>query len=57
LASMEVACIGDQLTDGMLTMASCDPCLACTNRAIVVENGKERIITEEDVKSLIRRGL
>jgi len=57
LASMEVACVGDQLTDGMLTMASCDPCLACTNRAIVVENGKERIFTEEDVKSLIRRGL
>jgi len=57
LASMEIACIGDQLTDGMLTMASCDPCLACTNRAIVVENGKEKIITEEDVKSLIRRGL
>ena len=57
LASMEVACIGDQLTDGMLTMASCDPCLACTNRAIVVENGKEKIITEEEVKSLIRGGL
>ncbi len=57
LASMEIACIGDQLTDGMLTMASCDPCLACTNRAIVVEKGKEKIITEEDVKRLIRRGL
>ncbi|NMC75957.1 MAG: hypothetical protein GYA60_01470 [Candidatus Methanofastidiosa archaeon] len=57
MASMEIACIGDQLTDGMLTVASCDPCLACTNRAIVVENGKERIITQDDVKSLIRRGL
>ena len=57
LAAMEVACLGDQLTDGMIAMASCDPCLACTNRSIVVENGKERIVTEDDLKVLIRRGL
>jgi len=45
LASMERACVGDQLTDGVLTIASCDPCLSCSSRALVVDvkSGKERI--------------
>jgi len=45
LASMEKACVGDQLTDAVLTIASCDPCLSCSNRALVVdaESGKERM--------------
>ncbi|MFH1055458.1 MAG: nickel-dependent hydrogenase large subunit [Candidatus Altiarchaeota archaeon] len=46
LASMEKACIGDQLTDALLTIISCDPCLSCSNRALVVDRktGKERLI-------------
>ena len=46
LACMEKACRGDQLTDGVLTIVSCDPCLSCSNRATVVDNEtkKERVI-------------
>ncbi|MCX6695427.1 MAG: nickel-dependent hydrogenase large subunit [Candidatus Altiarchaeota archaeon] len=45
LASMEKACVGDHLTDAVLTIASCDPCLSCSSRALVVDNktGKERV--------------
>jgi energy-converting hydrogenase B subunit N len=32
LGAMEVACLGEHLTDAVLTVASCDPCLCCTNR-------------------------
>lgn len=49
LANMEAACIGDHLTDAVVTIASCDPCLACTNRIIVVEKGKERVIEISDI--------
>jgi len=51
LATMEVACIGDQLTDAVVTLASCDPCLACCNRFFVVdETGKEKVMTVEDLR-------
>ena len=51
LATMEVACIGDQLTDAVVTLASCDPCLACCNRFVVVdEKGRERVMTVEDLR-------
>ena len=50
LACMEQACIGDQLTDGILTIVSCDPCLSCSNRAIVVEDGKESLVNFRRVK-------
>jgi energy-converting hydrogenase B subunit N len=51
LATMEVACIGDQLTDGVVTLASCDPCLTCCNRFIVVDqSGKERLMTPGDLR-------
>jgi len=45
LASMERACIGDHLTDAVLTIASCDPCLSCSSRALVVDakTGKEKV--------------
>jgi energy-converting hydrogenase B subunit N len=32
LGCMEVACLGEHLTDAVLTLASCDPCICCTNR-------------------------
>ncbi|MFH1403584.1 MAG: nickel-dependent hydrogenase large subunit [Candidatus Altiarchaeota archaeon] len=46
LGAVEKACVGDHLTDGMLTVVSCDPCLCCANRAIVVDakTGGERIV-------------
>jgi len=44
LACMEKAAVGDQLTDAMLTIISCDPCLSCSSRATVVEDGRERLV-------------
>jgi len=51
LATMEVACVGDQLTDAVVTLATCDPCLTCCNRFVVVdEKGRERSMTVRDVR-------
>jgi energy-converting hydrogenase B subunit N len=52
MPAMEVACIGDQLTDAVVTVASCDPCLACCNRFAVVDEktGKEKIMGIEDLR-------
>jgi len=51
MAAMEVACIGDQLTDAVVTLASCDPCLACCNRfAVVDERGRERLMSLDDLR-------
>lgn len=44
LACMEKAVVGGELTDAMLTIISCDPCLSCSSRAVVVEDGKERLM-------------
>lgn len=51
LAAMEYACVGDHLTDAVLTIASCDPCLSCSNRALIVDSksGKEKSITFEEI--------
>ncbi len=51
LATMEMACIGDQLTDAVVTLASCDPCLTCCNRFIVVdEKGRQREMGLDDLR-------
>lgn len=42
LAAMEKACVGDQLTDALLTIVTCDPCLSCSNRAVVVDTKTEK---------------
>jgi len=49
LAAMEHVCVGDHVTDAILTIASCDPCLTCTTRAEVVESGRGRLMTELEV--------
>ena len=36
-----------QIADIPIVAASIDPCLSCTNRVIVVKNGKEKILTAE----------
>jgi energy-converting hydrogenase B subunit N len=50
-ASMEEACIGDHLTDAVLTIASCDPCLSCTNRFTIVDSkrDKTRVMTGVEI--------
>jgi len=49
LAAMEHACIGDHVTEAILTIASCDPCLACSTRAEVVDSGRSRVMTDMDI--------
>jgi len=41
--------IGDQVADFVVAVASIDPCLSCTDRVAVVEDGKKRILTEKDL--------
>jgi energy-converting hydrogenase B subunit N len=58
ISAMEVSCIGDHLTDASITIASCDPCLTCTNRMIVVDQSKnkEYVLSPEEVRRMARRG-
>jgi energy-converting hydrogenase B subunit N len=49
LAAMEQVCIGDHVTDAILTIASCDPCLTCCTRAEVVQAGQSRLMTELEI--------
>ncbi|HDI46854.1 MAG TPA: hypothetical protein ENF82_03505 [Candidatus Methanomethylia archaeon] len=35
--SVEFAAKGDHITDAVVTIASCDPCLACCNRVEVID--------------------
>ncbi|MBD3387809.1 MAG: hypothetical protein GF416_02060 [Candidatus Altiarchaeales archaeon] len=53
LTCMEQACIGDQLTDAILTIISCDPCLSCSSRALVVDmgTGEEKVVDFREVKA------
>ncbi|MFH1721903.1 MAG: nickel-dependent hydrogenase large subunit [Candidatus Altiarchaeota archaeon] len=57
LGPVEEACVGDHLTDAILTIASCDPCLCCANRAIVVDadKKKERMLTYEQIKARYKK--
>lgn len=51
LAAMEQACIGDHVTEAILTIASCDPCLTCCTRAELVDNQtkRSRFMTEYEI--------
>ncbi len=49
LAAMEKACIGDHITDAVVTIASCDPCLTCCTRIEVVESGKTKIMSDIEI--------
>ena len=47
---------GDQVADFVVAVASIDPCLSCTDRVAVIQNGKKRILTEKDLlKESIRK--
>ncbi len=52
LAAVEQACVGDHLTDGILTVISCDPCICCANRALVKDarTGEETLVDFSEVK-------
>lgn len=49
LAAMEHICVGDHVTEAILTIASCDPCLTCCTRAEVIDSGKSRVMTDMDI--------
>ena len=49
LAAMEHACVGDHVTEAILTIASCDPCLTCCTRAEVIDSGKSMVMTDMDI--------
>ncbi|MBN1785564.1 MAG: nickel-dependent hydrogenase large subunit [Candidatus Methanofastidiosa archaeon] len=57
ISAMEVSCIGDHLTDASLIIASCDPCLTCTNRITVVDEnkGREYVLGPDEIRSMTRR--
>jgi len=44
--------LGEQIADIPIVAASTDPCLSCTNRVAIVENGKKNILTGEDLHRL-----
>ncbi|HPR41991.1 MAG TPA: hypothetical protein PK718_05535, partial [Candidatus Methanofastidiosa archaeon] len=58
ISAMEVSCIGDHLTDASIIIASCDPCLTCTNRLTIVDEkeGSEFVLSPEEVRRMSRRG-
>jgi len=39
------------VADIPIIVASLDPCISCTDRMIIVENGKEKVLTKEEVKN------
>ncbi|MEN3015931.1 MAG: nickel-dependent hydrogenase large subunit [Candidatus Methanosuratincola petrocarbonis] len=49
LAAMEHACVGDHVTEAILTIASCDPCLTCCTRAEVVDSGKSSVLSDLEI--------
>ncbi|MCS7097853.1 MAG: nickel-dependent hydrogenase large subunit [Candidatus Methanomethyliaceae archaeon] len=49
LAAMERACVGDHITDAILTIASCDPCLTCCTRVEVINFDESKTMTVMDI--------
>lgn len=41
-----------QIADIPIVAASIDPCVSCTNRAVVVENNEKKMLTAEDLHNL-----
>ena len=41
-----------QIADIPIVAASIDPCISCTNRVVVVKNGKEKTLTADDLHRL-----
>ncbi|MCD6373383.1 MAG: NADH dehydrogenase subunit, partial [Thermococcus sp.] len=41
--------VGNQVADVVVAIASIDPCLSCTDRVAVIQDGKKRVLTEKDL--------
>ncbi|MEM2260417.1 MAG: nickel-dependent hydrogenase large subunit [Candidatus Methanomethylicaceae archaeon] len=55
LAAMEKACVGDHVTDAILTIASCDPCLTCCTRVEIIESDKRKVMSVMEIMKKYRR--
>lgn len=50
IPSFKASCIGENISDVTITLASVDPCYSCTERVVVIDPEKgERILTQEDL--------
>jgi len=47
--------LNHQIADIPIVAASIDPCISCTNRVIIVEEGSEKILTHNDLHHLSRK--
>lgn len=47
--------LNHQIADIPIVAASIDPCMSCTNRVIIVDNGKEKVLTHNDLRHLSRK--
>ncbi len=52
VASWPKMLIGEEIADVPLIAASIDPCMSCTDRVTVVKNGKENLLTDQDLHKL-----
>ncbi|RLF47548.1 MAG: NADH dehydrogenase subunit [Thermoplasmata archaeon] len=52
IPAWEPMLIGAQIADIPIIVASIDPCLSCTNRAVVLDGGKEKVLSHEDLHRL-----
>ncbi len=41
--------VGNQVADVVVAIASIDPCLSCTDRVAVIQDGKRKVLTERDL--------
>ncbi|MDI6855975.1 MAG: nickel-dependent hydrogenase large subunit [Candidatus Thermoplasmatota archaeon] len=44
--------LGQQIADIPIVAASTDPCISCTNRVIIIKDGKRKTLTKEDLHRL-----
>jgi ech hydrogenase subunit E len=42
--------IGCQVADIPIIAASIDPCFSCTDRAVIIKDGRRKLVTKEDMK-------
>ncbi len=44
-----------QIADIPIVAASIDPCMSCTNRVVLLDKGKEKVLTQNDLRYLSRK--
>jgi membrane-bound hydrogenase subunit alpha len=44
-----------QIADIPIVAASIDPCMSCTNRVVLLDRGKEKVLTQDELRHLSRK--